>query len=69
MRSLKRHPPDWIVIISRDLNDYGIGSYGEGPGAGLEILRWVAANYEHALYAGGNPFDPRQCGAMIMKLK
>ncbi len=66
---LKKHPPDWVVIISRDLNDYGIRSYGERSGAGLEILRWVAANYEHALYAGGNPFDSRQCGAMIMKRK
>jgi hypothetical protein len=66
---LKRHPPDWIVIISRDLNDYGIRSYGERTGAGLKILLWVAANYEHAMYAGGNPFDPRQCGAMIMRRK
>lgn len=66
VRDLDRHPPDWIVIISRDLGDYGIHSYGESPGSGRDILEWVAANYEHADYFGGNPFDPRQCGAMIM---
>jgi hypothetical protein len=66
VRDLDRHAPDWIVIISRDLGDYGIHSYGEAPGSGRDILEWVAGHYGHASYFGGNPFDPRQCGAMIM---
>ena len=66
---LRRHPPDWIVIISRDLDDYGIQSYGERSGAGLDILRWVADHYRQAESFGGNPFDSRQCGALILQRK
>ena len=66
---LKRHPPDWVVIISRDLNDYGIQSYGERSGAGLDILLWVADHYRQTVSFGGNPFDSRQCGALILKRK
>src|SRR5262249_45804336 len=38
---MRRSPPYWMVIISRDLIGYGIERYGEKSGSGAEILKWV----------------------------
>lgn len=64
---LRRSPPDWIVIVSRDLRDNGVQYYGESAGEGLEILNWVADNYEPAMSVGGSPLESDQCGGMVMK--
>jgi len=69
VNELQRHPPDWIVIISRDLREYGIQRYGEKPGSGQQILLWVADHYERATSLGGDPLDCRQYGGVILKRK
>jgi hypothetical protein len=69
VNELQRHPPDWIVIISRDLREYGIQRYGEKPGSGQQILLWVADHYEPAASLGGNPLDYQQRGGVILKRK
>jgi hypothetical protein len=66
---LKSKPPDWVVIISRDLRDYGIPRYGDETDNGRQLLRWVKANYEIVEPVGGDPFDSTQCGALILKRK
>jgi hypothetical protein len=66
---LRLRPPDWIVIISRDLRPYGIQRFGEAPGSGQLILNWVGENYELSESIGGNPLDYRQRGGIILKRK
>ncbi len=66
---LQRHPPDWIVILSRDLREFGIERYGERPGGGLLILEWVAANYESVGVWGSDPLDVEERGAVLLKRK
>jgi hypothetical protein len=66
---LERHPPDWVVIISRDLREYGIERYGASPGNGQQILSWVRDNYAPHVRIGGDPFDYRQHGALVLKHK
>jgi hypothetical protein len=34
VRDLEKSPPDWIVLVSRDLREYGVQRYGESPGTG-----------------------------------
>jgi hypothetical protein len=68
-RELQQHPPDWIVVISRDLREYGVQRYGEKPGSGQLILQWAAENYELAASVGGDPFDYQQRGGIILKRK
>jgi hypothetical protein len=62
---LERRPPDWVVLVSRDLREYGINRYGEGPGKGRQILDWVSANYRPMAAIGGDPLDVYKCGAVI----
>jgi hypothetical protein len=66
---LKKCPPDWVVIVSRDLRENGVQRYGETSGQGQQILSWVNANYVPALTMGGDPLDPRQRGGVILKRK
>ena len=66
---LDQHPPDWIVLISRDLREYGIQRYGERPGRGEEILSWIDREYERVWSVGGDPLDYRQRGGVILRRK
>ena len=68
VNDLRDHPPDWIVMISRDLHEYGIERYGEAPGKGGDIMRWVKDNYLQALSIGGDPLDNHQ-GAIVLRRK
>lgn len=64
---LAQHPPYWIVIITRDLWGHGIDRYGEKPGSGQLILRWVDENYKHVAAIGGDPLDYQQRGALLLR--
>jgi len=67
VNDMSRIPPYWIVIISRDLGGFGIERYGEKPGSGAEILRWVEQNYKQVASIGGDPLDYRERGAIILR--
>jgi hypothetical protein len=63
---LATHPPDWIVVISRDLREYGIARYGESPGHGQLIIDWTRANCHVVDSLGGDPLDFRQRGGVLL---
>jgi hypothetical protein len=67
LEELRQHPPDWVAIVSRDLREYGIRRYGEAPGEGQLLLRWVADHYLRDLSVGGDPLDPAQFGGVLLK--
>lgn len=67
VQDLNIHPPDWVVIISRDLREYHVQHYGEAPGRGQQILRWVSEHYERVDAMGGDPLDPIGYGSLILK--
>lgn len=69
VRDLRTDPPEWVIVASRDLREYGVERYGDGPGHGEQLLRWVLSNYEPVGTFGGDPLDPRQRGARYFKLK
>ena len=63
---LRAHPPDWVVMLSRDLRDYGVERYGELPGQGLYLVSWTLANYRQEFAMGGNPLDARQADGILL---
>ena len=69
IKELQKHPPDWVVIISRDLRGSGVWRYGELPDYGQLILPWVNAHDQPAATVGGDPLDPQQHGGVILKRK
>jgi len=65
--NFQRTPPNWIVIVSRDLIGWGIERYGEKPGGGQEVMRWVEQNYKQVVSLGGDPLDYRERGAILLR--
>ena len=56
-----------MVVLSRALRDYGVARYGERPGEGLQLMRWVVSNYGVAWHIGGDPLDVREVGGLILR--
>jgi hypothetical protein len=67
VRQLERNPPDWIVLVSRDLREYGVQRYGESAEQGGQILDWAGDRYDVAATFGGDPLDYRQRGLLILR--
>ena len=67
MGQLRAHPPDWILVISRDLREYGIERYGDLPGHGKMIVDWTRSRWHVADSLGGDPLDDRQRGGVLLR--
>lgn len=64
---LEAHPPDWILVISRDLREYGIERYGDAPGNGKLIVDWTRSRWHVEDSLGGDPLDYRQRGGVLLR--
>lgn len=67
VRQLNARPPAYVVVISRNLQEYGLHYYGETYGQGKAIVEWVETHYQVVGTFGGNPIDPDQQGAVILR--
>jgi hypothetical protein len=65
--ALQKSPPDYVVLISRDMREYGMNYFGDSPEHGAKIFAWIRANYANVWRAGGNPLDMNQRGAIILQ--
>jgi 4-amino-4-deoxy-L-arabinose transferase-like glycosyltransferase len=57
MQRLNASPPDRIVLLSRDLTEYGVGKFGESPDHGSAIMDFIMDNYHPVYQQGGDPLD------------
>lgn len=64
---LQKTPPDYVMLITRDMREYGMNYFGDSPEHGKNILAWIKANYGQVWRAGGNPLDMNQRGALILQ--
>lgn len=66
---LRRRPPDYVALISRDLGEKGIKRYGAPGQPGDALVQWLRANYTLTAGQGGDPLDPRdpRKGVIILR--
>jgi hypothetical protein len=64
---LVRQPPDLVVVMSRDLQGYGIQRYGESVGKGQLLLQWASTNYTVLARVNPNPSDPSHFRAVVLR--
>jgi hypothetical protein len=69
VQQLEERPPEWVVLLSRDLRGAGIERYGAKSGSGKELLAWVAGHYNQFATAADDPFDPDQQGLIVYRRK
>lgn len=64
---LDEKPPQYVVLISRDLREYGVERYGDKAGQGKETIAWLSQHYRQVGHLGGNPLDVKQRGAVLLE--
>ena len=65
LEGLKTRPPDCVVLVSRDMQEFGVSRFGDTPEHGSEILSWLDANYKPFRQIGGDPLDVNQRGVTL----
>ncbi len=53
LQAFREHPPDWIVLVSRDFEEYGLEGFGIDHGK--ELFDWVRVHYQPQLDFGVPP--------------
>lgn len=48
VEQLEADPPEWVLLVPRDLGEYRVTRYGERSGAGRDLLEWVGRDYVEA---------------------
>ncbi len=64
VKELARTPPDYVIIISRDLREHNIAQFGAPGQLGEKILPWLRENYVVEASLPG-----RAKGATLLRLK
>jgi hypothetical protein len=64
---LDRSPPDLIVLISRDLREFGSPVFGYDEVSGRRLIEWMQTRYHVAIQIGGNPLQPNQAGVILLE--
>lgn len=67
MAEFNTTPPDYVLLISRDMREHGILRFGESPEHGSQLLSWIDWNCSVARQVGGNPLDVNQRGAILFR--
>ena len=58
LRSLADAPPDLIVLVHRDMREYGYPLFGTEARYGRRVLDWLKGRYRPVAMAGRNPTRP-----------
>jgi hypothetical protein len=64
LQQLGRSPPDYVILIARDLHEFGIAQFGAPGNPGEKIFPWVLQNY---VVEATPPGRPRS--AMLLRRK
>ncbi len=65
LERLRAHPPDRVVLVSRQMRDFGLDWFGESPGHGALLIDFVKNNYQMVYHEGHDPLDPDHDGLAI----
>jgi hypothetical protein len=69
VEQLAKTPPDWVLLVARDLREFGIAHYGERIGAGKGLLDWVKLNYQSVGTINREPMDFDRHGLQLFRRK
>jgi Dolichyl-phosphate-mannose-protein mannosyltransferase len=67
LRSLAAAPPDLIVLVHKDMREYGYPMFGEDPRYGRRVLDWINARYRRIAVAGRNPMQASGFGIEVFE--
>jgi hypothetical protein len=65
--AFERNPPDYILLVERDMSEFGVGYFGHYPGYGTDLMQWIGKNYQPVQLIGNEPLQNGLFGIKIMK--
>jgi hypothetical protein len=70
LHRLDASPPDRIIVISRDMREFGVGRFGDSPEHGQKLIEYIVQNYGAINSFGYNdPLDPDRFGFVVFARK
>lgn len=67
LAEINNSPPDYVLLISRDMREHGMLRFGDSSEHGSQLLSWIDWNCSEVHRAGGDPLDFTQRGAIIFR--
>ena len=67
LSDFERTPPDYVLLISRDMREFGVKRFGETPEHGSQLLSWIDWNCTQVRHVGGDPLDVTQRGTTLFR--
>jgi hypothetical protein len=67
LRSLRAAPPELVLLVRRDVSEYGYPSFGTDPEYGQAIMTWVRAHYHTLKVVGVRPGREADSGIEILR--
>jgi Dolichyl-phosphate-mannose-protein mannosyltransferase len=67
LKSLAAAPPDVVVLLQRDVTEYGYPTFGTAPSYGQRTMEWIKARYQVARTIGTAPHDPASPAIQIFE--
>jgi hypothetical protein len=67
LEDMQAHPPDFIAVIHRESDEYGVGYFGADPSYGHQIMEWIRRDYERFDRLGGEPLTDGQFGILLLQ--
>lgn len=61
--------PDYVLLISRDVSEFGVKPFGTEERFGAGLLRWIREHYQPVYAVGDDPLDPKGFGVRILQKK
>ena len=67
LRDIQAHPPDFIVLMHREAEEFGYGYFGTDPRYGRQIVEWVGRHYARVERIGAEPLRDGRFGILILR--
>jgi hypothetical protein len=67
LAAYQKSPPDYIVVVHRDMKEYGVKFFGQEPGFGHDMMKWVRANYSPVWLFGNEPLVTNKFGLLMLE--
>jgi hypothetical protein len=70
IRQLEMNPPDRIVMLSRDMREFGVERFGDSPEHGQKLVEFINTKYEPAFSLGDkDPLRSDSLGFLVLAPK